>query len=413
MTRPFDQGDRPLLRLVAGSGTVTESRGAALRGALRPRAAGAFTSYAAWPDAATPMQIVPLHRPELAAWAHERFEPWTRRPGPAAFAWAVLRSRALVVASEPGPLTPVAEAALDRVPGSMDSLFVSMTGGRASKLLCFVFDRDSRSPAAVAKAIPDPRFAEGLRHEVRVLEELRQRDLPADVVAALPLAPIATRTVGADFVVVDPVDDLTPATGGEDRAGALAWLERFHRATTSEARAWSSADTARLVASARYAWERARPAEADQVAGRLDRLSSELHGAPVARCTLHGDFWEGNIAARDGMLRLFDWEWAEHDAAPFLDLWTYELAPLVERSWHNGDRELGDALSGASASVRSETAARGLPERFAAATLAPALAELAFRFRRERGVPGGSETRLARMMPAVERLLEAEAGSAG
>ena len=412
MTRSLDQGDRPLLRLVARSGTVTESRGAALRGALRPRAAAPVTSYAAWPDAAAPMQIVPLHRPELAAWAHERFEPWTRRPGPAAFVWAVLRSRALVLASEPGPLTPVAEAALDRAPGSMDSLFVSMTGGRASKLLCFVFDPDSGSPAAVSKAIPDPRFAEGLRHEVRVLEELRRRELPPDVAAAMPVAPITTRTVEGDFVVVDPVDDLTPATGGEDRGAALAWLERFHRATTSESRAWEAADTERLLASARYAWERVRPAEAEQVAGRLERLSGELHGVPVERCTVHGDFWEGNIAARDGMLRIFDWEWADHDAAPFLDLWTYELAPLVERSWQDGDPELLHALSNASEAVRSAIAARGLPEGFAGATLAPALAELAFRFRRERAVAGGSEARLARMMPAVERLLETEAGSA-
>ena len=356
------------------------------------------------------MQMVPLHRPELAAWARERFEPWTRRPGPAAFAWAVLRSRAVVTASEPGPLMPAAEAALERAPGSMDALFVSMTGGRASKLLCFVFDRDSGSPAAVAKAIPDPRFDEGLRREVRVLDELRRRELPPDVATALPPAPIATRTVGGDFVVVDPVETLTPAVGDEDRAGALAWLERFHRATTSAARDWSAGDTERLLAGVRYGWERARPAETDQVVSRVERLSGVLHGVTVDRCTVHGDFWEGNIAARDGVLRIFDWEWAGHDAAPFLDLWTYELAPLVEQALP--DPELLDALSSASGAVRSGLAARGLPERFALVTLAPALAELAFRFRRERGVGGGSETRLARMMPAVERLLEAEAGNA-
>ena len=33
------------------------------------------------------------------------------------------------------------------------------------------------------------------------------------------------------------------------------------------------------------------------------------------------------------------------------------------------------------------------------------LAELAFRFRRERGIPGGSEARFARMLPVVERVM--------
>jgi hypothetical protein len=38
-------------------------------------------------------------------------------------------------------------------------------------------------------------------------------------------------------------------------------------------------------------------------------------------------------------------------------------------------------------------------------TLAPMLADLAFRVRRDRGIPGGSEARFARMLPAVERLI--------
>lgn len=413
MTRSLAQEDRPLLRFVARSGAVTESRGAALRGALALRSRARSCSFAAWPDAIAPLQVVPLHRPALASWASETFEPWTRRAGPAAFLWTVLRSRALVVAYEPGPLAEVAEAALERVAGSMDPLFVSMTGGRASKLLCFVFDRDARAPGAVAKVIPDSRFAQGLRREVRVLDELRERGLPQEVTSALPAAPMAASTVGDDFVVVEPVDELASLTGSADRDTALRWLERFHRATTTETRAWAPEDTERLLASARYAWERARPAQAAVLLDRLEQLSAVLHGAQVGRCTVHGDFWRGNLAARDGALRIFDWEWAEHDAAPFLDLWAYELAPLVERPWQTGGSELTDALDGARHAVRSELAARGLPGAFADATFAPAVAELAFRFRRERGIAGGSEARYAGMMPAVERLLAAEAGSAG
>jgi hypothetical protein len=412
VTSSLAQEDRPLLRFVARSGVVTESRGAALRHALTLRSGGRSCSFAAWPNAIAPLQVVPLNRPALASWATETFEPWTRRPGPTAFLWTLLRSRALVVAYEPGPLAAVAEAALERVAGSMDPLFVSMTGGRASKLLCFVFDRDARAPGAVAKVIPDSRFAQGLRREVRVLDELRERGLPQEVAAALPAAPIAARTVGHDFVVVEPVDELGRLTGSADRDTALRWLERFHGATTSDTRAWAPEDTERLLASARYAWEHARPAHAAEVLGQIERLSAELHDAKIGRCTLHGDFWRGNLAASGGALRVFDWEWAEHDAAPFLDLWAYELAPLVERPWQSGDSELMDALEGARHAVRGELTARGLHGGFADATFAPALAELAFRFRRDRGIAGGSEARYARMMPAVERLLATEADSA-
>ena len=306
----------------------------------------------AWPDAIAPLQVVPLHRPAFASWASETFQPWTRRPGPTAFVWTVLRSRALVVAYEPGPLAEVAEAALERVAGSMDPLFVSMTGGRASKLLCFVFDRDARAPGAVAKVIPDSRFAQGLRREVRVLDELRDRGLPQEVAAALPAAPMAAHTVGDDFVVVEPVDELGPFTGTADRDTALRWLERFHRATTSETRPWAPEDTDRLRASARYAWERAPP-RAGRRRARPDR-TAQCRAARREDRPLHGPrrLLARQLAARDGAVRVFDWEWAEHDAAPFLDLWAYELAPLVERSWQSGGSELMDALEGARHAVR-------------------------------------------------------------
>jgi hypothetical protein len=288
----------------------------------------------------------------------------------------------------------------------MDALYVSMTGGRASKLLCFVFDHGARSPAAVAKVIPDPRFAQGLRHEVSVLAEVRERALPDDVAAALPLAPLAADTVDGDFIAVEPVDELARHTGAENRDTALRWLERFHRATRTEATAWDAGDTERLLASARYAWEQTRPQRAGALLAELERRSAGLHGSAVDRCTSHGDFWRGNIASWGGSLRVFDWEWAEHGATPFLDLWAYELAPLLNRSWDGGS-ELVDALARASDNVRTAIAARGLPEDFAAVTLAPMLAELAFRFRRDRGIAGGSEARFARMLPAVERLMEA------
>jgi Phosphotransferase enzyme family len=396
-----DASDRPLLRFVARSGALTESRAAAARAAL-VRSGG--PAYAIWPDAEWPIQMVPVSRPDVAAWAWRTFEPSRRRPGPTAYLWSLLRAGAALSVDEPGPLVPFAEAALGRPAGSMDALFASMTGGRASKLLCFVFDPGAAAPSAVAKVIPDPRHAAGLAHEVRALEAVRARDLPPDVAAAIPAAPIATGTLGGDFVVVEPVDPLAPATGSDDRDAALGWLERFHRETTTDTRAWDEADTADLAARAGYAWERERPDLRSAVLDRVERAGAELHGTPVPRSASHGDFWRGNIAHRDGTLRVFDWEWAAAEAHPFLDLWTYELAPLVERRF-DGTDELVGALEAASGNVEAGLAVRGLPPRFAAATLAPMLADLAFRVRRDRGIPGGSESRFARMLPAVERVI--------
>jgi hypothetical protein len=398
-----DASDRPLLRFVARSGALTESRAAAARAVL---ARSGTAAYAIWPDAEWPTQMVPVSRPDVAAWAWRTFEPSRRRPGPTAYLWSLLRAGAALTVDEPGPLVPFAESALGRPAGSMDALFVSMTGGRASKLLCFVFDPGAPSPSAVAKVVPDPRYSAGLAHEVHALEALRARALPPDVAAAVPAAPIATSTLGGDFVVVEPVDPLAPATGSNDREAALAWLERFHRTTSTVTRDWDEHDTADLVARTGYAWERARPERRSAVLGEVERASAELHGTPVPRGASHGDFWHGNIAHRDGSLRVFDWEWAEAEAEahPFLDLWTYELAPLVERSF-DGDDELAGALSAASANVEAGLAVRALPARFATATLAPMLADLAFRTRRDRGIPGGSEARFARMLPAVERVI--------
>jgi hypothetical protein len=402
---PPHAADRPLVRFVGRSAVVIHSRRRIVLTALARRSRAPGRSFTVWPDLAAPVQIVPVERPDLASWATATFEPWRRRPGWTAFLWGVLRARALLTVTEPGPLVPFAESVLGRSPGSMDAVFVSTTGGRASKLLCFVFDAGVPSPAAVAKVVPDRRYADGLLREARVLAELRSpSELPDDVAAALPPAPIATELLDRDFVVVEPADELAAATGSEDRAAALGWLERFHEATASEIRPWDEDDTARLVAHVRYAWERERPEQLAAVLEELARLSAELHGTPVARCASHGDFWRGNIALRDGSLRVFDWEWAELDSTPFLDLWSHELTPLLDRVWER-DAELLDALAHASSSVEAGLAARGLPPRFARATLAPMLAELAFRFRRERGIAGGSETRFARMLPAVEQRL--------
>ena len=399
-----DAVSRPLLRLVARAGSLTDARAAAVRARLAPRPRGGARVYSAWPDLTAPLQIVPLDRPEIATWASRTFEPWSHRPGLTAYLWSLLRARGALTVREPGPLVPFAESLLRRPSGSMDALFVSMTGGRASKLLCFVFDPGAGHPAAVAKVIPDRRYGEGLRREVRVLEEVRERRLPEEVASALPAAPLAAATVEGDFVVVEPIDRLAHATRTDDRAAALGWLERFHRATTTTTRPWGEADTDQLVARAGYAWGRARPERRGAVVAELSRLSDELHGTPVARSAVHGDFWGGNIAYCRGSLRIFDWEWGEVEATPFVDVWAYELAPLVERSW-NGSAELAEALARASRRVETAVAARNLPQRFAALTLAPMLADLGFRFRRERGIPGGSEERFARMLPAVERVM--------
>jgi hypothetical protein len=124
----------------------------------------------------------------------------------------------------------------------------------------------------------------------------------------------------------------------------------------------------------------------------------------LPRCAVHGDFWRGNVAARDGSVRVYDWEWAAADGMPLFDLWTYELAELRLLARAGGgqlESELGNAL----VRLQTELRRRELDDRLALATLAPVLGALSFRIRKRLAMPDEMERHSLAVMAAAERLL--------
>jgi aminoglycoside phosphotransferase (APT) family kinase protein len=152
------------------------------------------------------------------------------------------------------------------------------------------------------------------------------------------------------------------------------------------------------------AWLRARPDARAMVLDRTRALLSELRGAPVPRCAVHGDFWRGNIARTGGQLRIFDWEWASLHGAPMFDLWTYELAELRVRA-AAGDDDLAAPVRDALERVAAELSRRSLPTELAPATLPAVLARLAFRIHGATGFEDRMEKPSARVMASVEDVL--------
>ncbi len=101
--------------------------------------------------------------------------------------------------------------------------------------------------------------------------------------------------------------------------------------------------------------------------------------------------------------RVYDWEWAIPRGRPFLDPWTYEFGVMLDAL--DGERELVAVLRESLLKVEDWLGTRGLDPRFAMATMAPAIAELAIRMRRATGHPGPAEVPLGKIMAATEDLL--------
>jgi hypothetical protein len=303
----------------------------------------------------------------------------------------------------------VAEAVRQGVGRDIDGLRLALyspTGQSLSKAACFIFEEDAEEPVLVVKAMPEPRYADRLRHETEIVEAFRrQLGALSPPAAALPLPPLFAGSAAGDYAVVQPIDALAAGTGQlGDPAAALAWLREFQDGTTIAVRAWGEADTEVALDPVRYAWRRARPASAAIVIARVERLLQALEGQPVRRCGVHGDFWRDNIAQRDGRLRIYDWEWARREGPPFFDVWTSELG-LLRRQAEEGEPDLLEPVGQALARVSAEQSRQGVDPRFALATLAPSLGSLVFRVRRAFGQPGGAETESVRLMAAVESLL--------
>jgi Phosphotransferase enzyme family len=318
-----------------------------------------------------------------------------------------VRARGLVAGPPSRLVTEAVERAAGRDVDELKLALYSATGQSLSKAACFVFEEGADEPLLVVKVMPEPGYADRLRHETEIIESFRQGLGPSAPAAdALPLAPSFAGTVGADYVVVQGADPLAAGTGLVTRpADALAWLREFQAGTTTTVRPWVGEDSEAALEPVRYAWERARPEHAAGVITRARRLLQALEGRLVPRCGVHGDFWRDNIAQVGGRLRIYDWEWAEPEGPPFFDLWTSELG-LLRRQAEEGRPRLLEALGEALARVSVELDRRGLDARFAPATLAPSLGHLVFRVRRATGVPGGAETESVRLLAAAEALLE-------
>lgn len=350
------------LRLLVRGGRVIRGRPLAPIAGLGARVTRR-RAYALWPSADTPIVGVDLSAPAVARWIRATFEPDARGTRVQPVTWNAMRAGAIVWGGEPG----LAEAA----PGGEDHSFAlwSPSGAATTKATCFAFPRGADAPTRVVKAMADPRFDERLRREYDVLAAVRAQ-LPSD--GALPDPPLFTGQIDGSHVAVEAFDSRASGTGAATREQAFEWLRSFRRATTTATAPWGDADTERAVTHL--------PDAAD-----ARRQLAELNGLAVPRCASHGDFWRGNVAFADGALRVFDWEWAQLDARPFLDVWSWEIADLL-------DGRAAD-LNAALIRVEDELRRDAIDPRFARATLAPSIAELGFRSREATGAPGPAEER--------------------
>src|SRR5262245_10679964 len=390
------------LRLLAEHGRIVTSRVRIVAAAARAR--GGNRVYTLWPDARQPMISADMGYPPAAEWLRRTMVPTLRRL-PDAAGWMSLRAGAALIEETEGLAARIGAGLL---PGRPRVAMFSPSGQAVSKAVCFLFAEGDREPQVVVKAIAEPRFAWRLRDESSLLETIRSRIAGDERLAAtLPSPPLLTRELDGDFVVAEQFDPLAPATGSGTRDQALAWLREFQAASSSREDPWVDDDERDALDAVLDAWRLAGTGTEDLVVARVRELLAPLRGSAVPRCAVHGDFWRGNVAALDGSVRVFDWEWAALDGTPLVDLWTYELAELRLLA-RRGESTLDDQLAAALASVRAELASRGLDERLALATLAPTLGGLSFRIRTRLGMPDEMERHSLSVMAAAERLLGTE-----
>jgi peptidoglycan/xylan/chitin deacetylase (PgdA/CDA1 family) len=396
----------PALGFVADRGRVVTWRPAVLLVSLLSRL-HLLDAYAVWPGVASPRVVVRPSERAVAQWIREHFDGCARVPVIDAATWNALRARAAVLPRSASPAGEAVRTVLGAEPSVLQVGHVSVTGAPLSKLLCFAFYEREPEPTAVLKVHPDPGPAGRLLSEVEFLDWVRERAAGSAIVTdALPPQPLNIARLRGHDAVVEPVDALARHTGEENRTASMRWLAAFHGATDEGLEPWDEPDVRAARELVDDAWARARRDARPAMTAETVRLGEQLRGRLTPRCAMHGDFWRGNIAHSAGAMRVYDWEWARRQAGPFFDLWTYELAELRNLGSRRRD-ELEPALRAALQRVSDELASRGLDPAFARATVAPAIAELAFRVRRLTGHPGGNEPGSYAVMVAVERLLAA------
>ena len=413
MTAAPSQRSSPALRLLTSEGRLVTRRALVIAIGLAARI-GLFRAYAIWPTIEEPMLGIEVGRRRPASWACERLD---ERDDPLAGprrllakadapTWQVLRARALLRGRPPEWLIRVCGQALQRDLPDASIVLRSPTGSPVSKAILYVFEARGTAPSAIAIAMSDPTQSARLQRETELVEDIRESlGGSGDIAGALPLQPLfagSVATTGPDeYVAVYPLDPMDQPQG-PNRGRSLEWLGGFQEATSAPG-AWDSADTQRCVETVESAWSAIRGPQTAEVAARVASHLEPLQGSDVPWCAVHGDFWEGNLVHRHGGLRVYDWEWAIPRGRPFLDPWTYEFGLMLDAL--DGERDLVAVLRESLRNVEDWLERRRLDSRFAIATMAPAIAELAIRMRRTTGTPGPAEVPLGKIMAASEELM--------
>jgi hypothetical protein len=389
------------LRLLARRGRVVTARRGVVAHAARARLGG--RTYTLWPDARQPMISADMGYPPTAEWLRRTMVPTLRR-APDAAAWMSLRAGAALIAEREGLAVEVG-ARVAPTPAPLRLAMYSPSGQPVSKIVCFLLPEGEVEPRIVVKAMAEPRFSARLRAESTLLEAIRSRIRhEPDVARTLPPAPLLAGEVAGEFVLAEPFDALGSATGSGTHDAAIEWLRGFQAASVVGERRWDEEDERAALRGAEDAWRLAGLPTGDALVARTRALLVPLRGTVVPRCAVHGDFWRENVAAVDGAVRVYDWEWARVDGAPMFDLWTYDLAELRLRA-RRGEGSLEPQLEVALERVRGELRQRRLDDRFALATLGPVLGALSFRVRTRLAMPDEMERHSIAVMRAAEQLL--------
>jgi hypothetical protein len=391
----------PTLRLLARRGRVITARRGVITAAARARRGG--RTYTLWPDARQPMISADMGYPPAAEWLRRTMVPTLRRL-PDAATWMSLRARAALVAEGEGLALEVGARVAPTAAPLRVALY-SPSGQAVSKIVCFLLPEGEHEPRIVVKAMAEPRFSARLRAESALLEAIRSRIKHEPGVArTLPPAPLFADDAEGEFLLAEPFDALGTATGSGTQGPAMDWLRGFQAASFAGERRWTAEDERAALRAAQDAWRLARLPTEDAVVARTRTLLEPLRGTIIPRCAVHGDFWRENVAAVDGAVRVYDWEWARLDGTPLFDLWTYDLAELRLQA-RQGEGSLARHLEHALERMRGELRQRGLDDRFALATLAPVLGALSFRVRTRLAMPDEMERHSIAVMRAAEQLL--------
>jgi hypothetical protein len=359
-------------------------------------------TYTLWPDARRPMIAADMGYPPAAEWLRRTMVPTLRRLPDAAM-WMSLRARAALIAEADGLAARLGTNVMRGDPPRV--AMYSPSGQVVSKAVCFLFRDGEQDPRIVVKAVADPRFDWRLRNESTLLESIRDRIRhDARLAVTLPATPLFAGEAEGEFVLVETFDALAVATGSVTQTRASDWLHAFQAASRSHAKPWDAEDERSALERVHDAWRLSGSGSENKVVARARELLAAVSGASVPRCAVHGDFWRGNVAARDDSLRVYDWEWAKLDGTPFFDLWTYELAELRLLA-RRREPALEERLAAAHERVRDELRRRDIDDRFALAMLPAVLGEVSFRIRTRLQVPDEMEPHSISVIAAAERLL--------